>query len=126
MTEEKEEQIIKDGVDALFTQCPICGAVEAVEKQIADNFVVAKSTPTGTIEYHVKNVELYLCTHCNETFFNKHQSQLLDLKLKNEKLRHALIGVCRGARMDQNCKPGWVEVPTRVFDLALEALEEQT
>ena len=121
-----EEQIIQDAADALILQCPTCGAVEAVEKQVANDFVVAKSTPTETIEYHVKNVERYLCTSCNETFFNKHQSQLLDLKLKNEKLRHALIGVCRGARMDQNCKPGWVEVPTKVFDAALEALEEQT
>jgi len=121
-----EEQIIEDGVDSLFTQCPRCGAVEDVEKQIANDFVVAKSTPAGVIEYHVKTVELYLCTNCNETFFNKHQSHLLDLKLKNEKLRQVLLGVCRGARMDQNCKPGWVEVPTRVFDAALEALEEQT
>lgn len=121
-----EEQIIQDAADALILQCPTCGAVEAVEKQVTNDFVVAKSTPAGTIVYRVKNVELYLCTSCNETFFNKHQSQLLDLKLKNEKLRQVLLGVCRGARMDQNCKPGWVEIPTRVFDTALEVLEEQT
>lgn len=118
-----EEQIIQDGVDVLLTQCPLCGSVAAVEKQVINTFTVAQNTPDGLVTYQIKDAEGYLCKNCNETFFNKHQRQLLDLKLKIEKLRHALMKVKQGA-ITWDRDEGWVKLKAAAFDAACEALEE--
>lgn len=104
------------------TDCPLCGAVDILETRIDPEYKVEQKTPTGTVTYRPADVEMTYCACCKEGFFDKKQSQLLDLKVKNQKLKHALMKVKQGA-ISWDRDEGWFKIGAGTFDDVCAALE---
>jgi hypothetical protein len=102
--------------------CPLCDKL-AVERQVVYDFTITQTRPDGNVVYHLKDVELFHCTGCDETFFDKQQSEMLHLKLKIEKMRHALMKVKQSATTWDRDE-GWFKIGAKAFDAACEALED--
>lgn len=88
---------MRETIIPLIDACPLCGKQGAFEKKIESEYKVVFGTKDGTIEYVLKDIESFRCGHCGDGFFDKYQVQLLDWKLRAEKMRQALLKVTQSA-----------------------------